>query len=118
MIDSHPLSHFLSSISTYNNAATPNSAIPTAPPPTTSIFAPPVGDAVALAAPALALIDPDPDDAPEAAPPVALDALALIAASAAGSKVAVTPVPLLHALGITGVEDVKVMSAHCGWVER
>ena len=73
-----------------------------------------MGDAVALAAVAVALIDPDAAEPPEAGPPVALDALALIAASAAGSKLAVTPVPLLHVLGIFGVDDVKVMSAHCG----
>jgi hypothetical protein len=100
-------------LSSHSNAANPSIATPTAPAPLTSTFAPPVGDAVALAALPLPLPLPLADVPPEARPPVALDTLALMLASAAGSKLAVTPVPLLHLLKVLGAEDVKVMSAHC-----
>jgi hypothetical protein len=95
----------------HNSAATPSSAAPIAPDAAISIFAPPVGDAVAEAA--VPLAEPDVEEPPEAAPPVAVDSFALSCASADGRSDAETPVPFLQLLGTTSATDVKVMSAHC-----
>lgn len=78
-----------------------------APEAAISIFAPPLGVAVAEAA------VPDAEELPLAAPPVAVDSFAFSAASAEGSSDADTPVPLLQVLGTLSDAVVNVMSAHC-----
>jgi len=94
-----------------NSSATmPTTITPVAPDAASGIFAPFFADAVAEAA--IPLAELDADDSPDAAPPVAVDSFAFNCASACGRSDAVTPVPLLHVLGITSAMDVNVMSAH------